>query len=142
MKKFLGILNLNFVPSNSDVGFLILRIWLGASMLMLHGWGKLINFSDRADKFADPIGLGSPVSLALAVFAEVICSVLLILGLLTRFAALAGAITMAIAFFTAHGGKLTGPGNGELAFMYLMGYIVILVAGAGRYSLDNRLIGK
>jgi putative oxidoreductase len=72
------------------------------------------------------------------VFAEVVCAILLAVGLFTRFAALACAITMATAFFFAHGGRLTGQGNGELAFMFLGGFVVLLLAGGGRFSLDGK----
>lgn len=142
MKKVLGLVNLQFLPSHADLALLILRVWLGVCMLTLHGWGKLMNFSDRAGSFSDPLGIGSQASLVLAIFGEVVCSILLALGLMTRFAATAGAITMAVAFFMAHGGKLSGPGNGEMAFIYLMGYVVILVAGPGRFALDTKCLGN
>ena len=68
-----------------------------------------------AGKFPDPLGVGSTTSLALAVFAEVVCSVLLAFGLFTRLAAAVLAINMATAFLMVHKLALTGPGSGELA---------------------------
>jgi len=46
---------------------------------------------------------------------------------------------MAAAFLTVHKLALTGPDNGELAFVYLAGWTTLLIAGAGRLSLDARL---
>ena len=89
-------------------------------------------------RFADPYGLGSPASLALVVFGEVFCSVLLVLGFCTRLAATVCGIVMATAFFYAHGGRFTGQGNGELPFMFLGAFVTLLVAGGGRFSLDAR----
>lgn len=139
MKKFL---HLSFIPLSPSFALLIARIWFGASMLWLHGLGKLEKLNIDPVKFADPFGIGAKPSLYLAVFAEVICAGLLIAGLFTRFAALCLTITMAVAFFHAHGGKLVGDGNGELAFMYLAGYVTIFFAGAGAFSIDSRIGGK
>jgi uncharacterized membrane protein YphA (DoxX/SURF4 family) len=35
-----------------------------------------------------------------------------------------------------------GQGSGELAFMYLMGYVTLLLAGSGSFSVDKLLFGK
>ncbi len=60
------------------------------------------------------------------------------IGLWTRLAAFLLVVTMSVAFFVAHGAKLSGQGNGELAFVYLAGYVVLLVAGAGKFSVDRK----
>ena len=135
-------LHLNFLPRSSDAALLTLRLWHGTSMLMLHGWGKLMNYSALSDTFGDPLGVGKTTSLLLVIFGEVICSVLLILGLYTRAAALGSALTMATAFWFAHGGKLKGAGNGELAFIFLGVFAALFIAGAGRFSLDAKLGAK
>lgn len=106
-------------------------------MLVLHGYDKLMNFSTKAEKFPALFGLPSNVNLSLAVFAEFFCSILLIFGFLTRFAALMLSVTMATAFFMAHKGALSGPGSGELALVYLIGYLTLLFTGAGRLSVDR-----
>jgi putative oxidoreductase len=132
------VLDLRFVPASLDLALFLLRVWFGLSLVALHGWGKLVSYPERMHRFADPFGIGAPASLALAVFAEVVCASLLALGLFTRFAALACIINMSTAFFYAHGGRLTGEGNGELAFMYLGGFVALFLAGPGRHSLDAR----
>lgn len=135
----LNLLRLSFLPLSADLGLLILRVTLGFSMLMLHGWNKFQNFGTIGPKFMSLFGVIPPqVSLGMAIFAEVLCSVLLILGLFTRFAALALAITMAVAFFIQHKGQLIGPGNGELAMVYLTGFITLLAAGGGKYGADGK----
>ncbi len=138
MKSLLHALKLDFLPASSDLALLVLRVWLGASMIGLHGWKKLANFSAIAEKFPAII-INGQVSLTLAVLTEVVASVFLIAGLFGRLAALGSAITMAVAFFITHGGKLVGEGNGELAFLYLAGYVVLLIAGPGRFSMDRAL---
>jgi putative oxidoreductase len=121
---------------------LLLRVWLGVTMLSNHGYEKLTTFSQKAGGFPDPLGVGHATSLALVVFAEFFCSLLLILGLLTRLGALALAFTMAVAFFKVHKGALSGAHSGELAFIYLAGYVALLFAGPGRFSVDGSLFGR
>jgi putative oxidoreductase len=135
-------LHLNFLPRSSDTALLLLRIWHGGALLVLHGWGKLASFSSMAPNFVDPFGIGKTPSLALAVFGEVVCSALLILGLFTRVAALGCAITMATAFWFAHGARLTGQNSGEMAFLLLGVYLALFIAGAGKFSLDAKMGAK
>ncbi|HEY8535929.1 MAG TPA: DoxX family protein [Vicinamibacterales bacterium] len=134
----LNALRFRFLPVNVDLALLLLRVGFSAGLLCLHGWGKLANYTERMHRFTDPFGIGSPVSLALSIFAEVVCSVLIALGLFTRFAALVCIINMTVAFVIAHEARLVGPRNGELAFAYLLVFLAIFIAGPGRYSIDRR----
>lgn len=136
-------LHLNFIPRSADLALLLLRVWFGGSLLLLHGWGKLTGFSEMAPKFPDVLGLGSgAVNLGLAVFGELVCAALLVLGLFTRIAALGCGITMFVAFWVAHGHRLTGQGNGEMAFIYLGAFTTLFIAGAGKFSVDAKIGAK
>lgn len=133
----LKVLKLSFLPKSPDYGLLILRVTLGFSMLLLHGRGKMLDFSAMAAKFPALFGLPANVNLGLAIFAEVVCSTLLIAGLFTRFAALMLAATMGSAFFFVHKSALVGEHNGELAMVYLVAYVTLLFTGAGKFSVDR-----
>lgn len=139
MNTVLKFLRFSFLPVNTDFALFVLRLWIGGSMFFLHGWEKLVKFSDKSSGFPDPFGIGSTASLVLAIFGEVVCSVLIVLGLFTRFAALAGIVTMGVAFFMIHESKLSGTNSGELAFIYLGGYVTLFLAGAGQVGLDAGL---
>lgn len=121
---------------------LLVRVWFGATMMLFHGWTKFASFASLSPGFPDPYGVGRPLSLALSIAAELVCAALLVAGLGTRPAALILGVNMVTAFVFGHGMKLTGPGNGELAFLYLGVCAALLVAGAGRYSLDSILFGR
>lgn len=121
------------------IGLLVLRVGIGCFMLV-HGWQKLSGFSQMADKFPDPIGMGSQLGLISAIGAEVGCSLLLIAGLGTRLAALPLAFTMIVAHFVVHAKDLWQVK--ELPAIYLLIYVVILLAGPGRFSLDALLWSK
>lgn len=125
--------------SCTNLALLVLRVWLGVAMLLNHGLDKLQTFSDKSANFPDPLGVGHATSLALVVFAEFFCSLLLTLGLVTRFAAFVLAFDLTVAFIIVHKGVLSGAHSGELAFIYLAGYVALLIAGPGRFSVDGSL---
>jgi putative oxidoreductase len=135
-----------FAPGNDSAltsfGLLVLRLWLGLAMFFNHGLDKLANFSEHSAKFPDPLGIGHAPSLALVTFAETAGALLLAFGLLTRFAALTLVIDLGVAFVMVHKIVLSGQGSGEMAFIYLAGYVALLIAGGGKFSWDNCLFGK
>jgi putative oxidoreductase len=134
-----------FAPGNdtfsTSLALLMFRLWLGLTLMLNHGLAKLEGYKEMASSFADPLGIGHAPSLALAIFAEVFASGLIVLGLATRFASLVLIINMAVAFFMVHKRALSGQHSGELAFIYLAGYVVLLLAGPGKISLDSKVFG-
>jgi len=124
------------IPS---IGLLVLRLGTGGLLLYGHGWAKMMNFSKRVSTFADPVGLGPEVSFTLVVLAEFVCSIALMLGLGTRFAAVPIVIFGLIAAFVQH---IADPfAKKELALLYAVPALTLLFTGAGRFSLDA-LIGS
>jgi putative oxidoreductase len=105
--------------------------------MMLHGYQKLAAYSSLSSGFPDPFGLGSEPSLILAILAELICSILLILGLFTPLALIPLIVTMIVAIFFVHGNDPWQ--KKELAAAYLAAYSALLLAGPGRFSLDHKL---
>jgi len=120
----------------SSIGLLLLRV-LPAAMMIPHGWSKLSGFAEYADKFPDPIGVGGATSLVLAIFAELFCSRLLILGLGTRVVAIPLIITMLVAALIVHGDDPLE--KKELALLYAAAFLPLLFTGAGEYSIDAKL---
>lgn len=121
-----------------NVALLVLRLAAGG-LIIPHGFSKLQNFSSMSHKFADPFHIGMKLSLSLTIFAELICGVLIVLGLLTRLACIAPIIAMSVALFFAHKGHVFS--DGEMAALYLAMFITILFVGPGRASVDG-MIGK
>lgn len=123
-----------------DIAILALRVTVGCFMIT-HGVGKLQMLLDSGGgKFGDPIGLGPTLSLILTVFAELICSFLILMGFATRLAAIPLIITMIVAIFVVHANDPFG--NKELPGLYLAIYVVLLVLGSGRFSVDHLIAGK
>ncbi len=132
-----------FSTKSSDTAFtiatLLLRLGAGSLMLVNHGLDKLIHFSNKASRFSDPFHIGSTTSLALIVFAEFFCAAFIIMGLFTRVAAIPLIIGMGVALIYSHNGQFFG--DGEDAALYMICFLVILLLGPGKLSLD-RFIGK
>ena len=121
--------------NTSDIGKLILRV--SFSLLMLtHGWGKLNRLFADEVKFGDPLGIGSVPTLILAVLAEFIAPILIIIGFKTKWISLLPIATMIVAVLIVH---VSDPfKRQELALLYLVGFAAIALIGPGKYSIDKR----
>ena len=113
---------------------LVLRITVAAFMIT-HGAPKLSKLLEGGEiQFGDPLGLGPTLSLALVVFAEFFCSLLIGIGLGTRLAAIPLMITMLVAAFISHGPDPFR--QKEMALLYFLIYLALLVIGSRKYSFD------
>ena len=120
-----------------DFGLLFLRMSVGLFIVFGHGWDKLMNFGTMSTQFPDPIGMGSTVSLALVVFAEVFCGLAFALGLVTRFSALPLIIFMLVGAAVFHADDPWQ--KKEFALLYLIPFVTVFLSGPGKYSLDRIL---
>ena len=123
----------------NDISMLALRLGFGFAMMFGHGWGKLMKLmSGEAIEFMSLFGVLSPkISFGLVVFSEFFCSIFLIFGLFTRWAAFFLFFTMAVAVFYVHMGDPFS--KGETGFLYMVCYVAIFMGGAGNYSIDAML---
>ncbi len=129
-----GLLQIDTKENLLDILSLLLRLSI-AGFMLTHGLGKLnLLFSGTEIQFADPFGIGPTFSLALTVFSEVLCSILIGLGLATRLASIPLIITMLVAAFMIH--EADPFAKKEFALLYLLIYLVIFVIGSRKFSLD------
>jgi len=128
----------NYSAGAFNTAMLVLRLGLGI-LMMNHGYQKLMNFGTYEAQFMSFLGLSKTISLALVVFAEFFCSLFLILGLFTRLATIPLIITMCVALFKAHNAHFFS--DGEMAAVYLTGYVTLFLTGPGKISVDG-MIGK
>ena len=119
----------------SNIALLIARISFSLSM-MTHGYPKLIKLFSENPSFSNPIGIGEIPTLILAVFAEFIAPIFIIIGYKTKFFSIFPIATMIVAGFIVH---FDDPfSRKEKALLYLAGFIVIYLMGAGKYSIDKK----
>ena len=131
------MLNNLLFPTYSNFGLSILlligRIGFGA-MFISHGLQKLTNFKSLSSSFPSIMGLGSTLSLCLAIFAEVFCTLAFMTGFLYRLSMLPMIFTMVIAAFVVH---VNDPfATKELALLYLLIFTIMYLAGPGSIAID------
>jgi len=126
---------------SKDTALLILRVITG-TVLIHHGYEKLANIENFADAFVRPLHLPFPIFLSyIAAFSEIGGSWLLIIGLATRFGALAIVGTISVAIYHA---LVTSGFNIfllELLLLYFASATSIALTGPGNFSLDEVIIG-
>lgn len=117
-----------------SVILLIVRVVFGV-MLMNHGIDKWANYQELSAVFPDPLGIGSPLSLGLAIFGELACSMAFIIGFLYRLAMIPMIFTMCVAFFIVHADDPFAVK--ELAFVYLVVFVLMYIVGLGKFAVDR-----
>lgn len=132
------LLSTHYSAGAFNVAMLFLRIVSGA-LMMKHGYDKLVNFAKYKGQFMNFMGIGQATSLSLTIFAEFFCALFIIIGLLTRLASIPLIVAMCVAIFIANKGDFFG--EGEMATLYLSAYVVLLLVGPGRISVDG-MVGK
>lgn len=118
----------------SDTSLLVLRVGF-AGMMLTHGIPKINLLFESPIKFANPIGIGDTASLILALIGEVIAPILILIGFKTKLASVPAILTMVVAAFVVHANDPIAVK--EKAILYLIGFIAIFLAGAGKYSVDG-----
>lgn len=135
---------------NLDLGLLLIRLIIGL-LMAFYGYEKLIHFNEMAAsdfwmKNVSFLGFSSKIALGLTVFAELVCSLLLILGLFTRISLFFLAFCMGWIFLVVFPFSILDKGeNGYQfndAFIYFAIYLGLFFTGPGRYSLDAKLFSK
>ena len=119
-----------------NIAVLILRVTFGLLLLINHGIDKLKHFAEKQSSFPDPIHIGHMPTLMMVLFAEVFCTVFIVLGLFTRIMAIPVVINFAVIVFLVNKGY-SGPN--ELPVLFFAAFFSILLMGPGKYSIDGAM---
>jgi len=122
---------------NSAVMLAVLRIVSGL-LFFEHGLQKLAGFPVAVDPSRVPPLNSLP---GYAGYVELVCGLLITIGLFTRPAAFLASGTMAVAYWYAHAPQDLFPVNnmGDAAILYCFVFLYIAAAGPGPWSLDALL---
>ena len=123
---------------NPDAGILFIRIAL-AAVFIYAGWFKVHNMAMVVSGFG---AAGIPASLAYFVaYAELVCGLLMLIGLFARYAGILLAIIMLVAIVKVHGANgfsLVNSGY-EYVLVLLLASLSIVTTGSGAYSVARML---
>jgi putative oxidoreductase len=135
---------------NIDFGLLLIRLIIGL-LMAFYGYEKLIHFNEMAASYfwmknVSFLGMSSKIALGLTVFAELVCSILLILGLFTRISLFFLLFCMGWIFLVIFPFSILDKGDNGYqfndAFVYFMIYLGLFFTGPGKYSLDAKLLSR
>lgn len=119
-----------------NIAVLILRVTFGLLLLINHGIAKLKHFASEQGSFPDPLHIGHMPTLMMVLFAEVFCTVFIVLGLFTRIMAIPVVINFAVIVFLVHKGY---SGDSESGVLYLAAFFSVLLMGPGKFSIDGAM---
>lgn len=127
----------SFPAGRQGIALLFLRLMLGIGM-MAHGYGKITDIGAFANAIEVPFILA-----AAAAISEFFGGLFLIIGLLTPFWSImiTGVMVEAIRTHVVDRGD-PFVGGYELAAIYLVGMLVLLLQGPGRFSVDSMLFKR
>lgn len=124
---------------SAQLGLLMLRVSAGLLLLFVHGLPKLLHWTSQLPLIEDPFHLGAPITLGLAVFAEVACPLAIIAGFMTRLACLPILTVLLIALGVVHPEWTLE--QGQFAWLLLIIFTTLLITGPGRLAVHLPLPG-
>lgn len=140
------ILNAKFLPTNQDFQLLVLRVGTGLTLFLRHGWEKVSKFTLHDPHGPDPLHIGTTPSWLIQLLADGVFSLLIVLGVGTRWLAAYCFVNIFVAFAFVHHFVFTGKSpdadHGELIVQYLIALTALIIGGPGRYSIDRMLAEK
>jgi putative oxidoreductase len=142
LRRFMAF---SFLSTDTNKGLLVLRVLTCLCLFMKHGSEKIFTFSQMAQFFFDPLHIGHVPSLIIATISDGICSLLIMIGMATRWACVYVFCNIFVAWALCHHfifwGRMVGD-HGELIVLYLIFLVGIFIAGPGSYSVDALLGAK
>jgi len=136
MKKWLSYLvSTDISRRNIDTALLLFRVTIALSMMHTHGLKKVLDFEAAVAHIPDPFGIGGEASVLIAIFANIVCTLLVIIGLATRLSALCILAVTLVGLFVVHAND---PWTvKDIPLMYSTCFAFIAYVGAGRYAIDH-----
>lgn len=126
----------------SNLGRLFIRLFVGL-MFMQFGIRHLINFNEISSTFPGTLGMSHETSLIVMIVIELVCSLFIMTGFLTRLATIPPILSMIVAehyiladMQTVSPYLIDSVQPGYLPIMFIGIYFYIILAGPGKISLD------
>lgn len=127
-------MSIHYNAFSFNTAMLVIRLALGI-LMMSHGYTKLVDFNGSKSIMINFFNLGVSFSLILCIFAEFFCALFIMIGLFTRAMAVPLIINMLVIIFKVHEHDFFG--TAEKGSLYLAGFLVLLLCGPGKVSVDG-----
>jgi putative oxidoreductase len=129
-----------FFLTTPDMGLLFLRLSGALLVLLIHGWPKLLNWQTEVQLIDDPLHLGKAVTLACALFAEILCPLAIMAGVWTRLACLPLLFLLLVSMLLVHADWTLE--QGQFGWLLIILFSTIALAGPGRYVIFPETKGQ
>ena len=115
------------------LGLLFLRVSAALLLLQIHGLPKLLHWSSELQQIEDPFGLGATLTLSMAGCAEVVCPILLILGVFARLACLPVLAVLGVALVVVHPDWTLE--QAQFAWLFTILFAGLAITGPGAWAI-------
>lgn len=141
MKKLLvKTLSPHPIPVVFDCGMLLLRVAVALEIAIVHGFKKIGVGVAQAENIPNPLHLPEAFNNVFAIAANIVFPFFVLIGLFTRLATLPTLAVTLTGYFVVH--RNDSLLLKDTPFIYSLIFLVILILGPGKYSLDNSLYKK
>jgi putative oxidoreductase len=123
-----------------DLAMLFFRIFISLEMLIVHGFKKLGIGVAHAENIPNPLNLPQAFNNAFAISANIFFPFLVLIGFCTRLATLPSLAVTLTGYFVVHWNDTLL--EKDTPFIYSVCFLLILLLGPGKYSVDNSITKK
>jgi putative oxidoreductase len=123
-----------------NLAMLFFRVFVSLEMLIVHGLKKLGIGVAQAENIPNPFNLPQVLNTVFALSANIVFPFLVIIGFCTRIATLPSLAVTLTGYFVVHRSDTLL--EKDIPFMYSVCYLLILLLGPGKYSVDNAITKK
>jgi len=120
-----------------SLGLLFLRLIGGTLLILGRSWTWAAAIDAHGVRFDAPFGAGGEFSWILTLFSECFCTILVMLGIFTKFTAVPPLLVMLVLALALPTG--TAWSVREVYLLYALPFFVLTFTGAGEYSVDARI---
>lgn len=124
-----------FPTRSLALGLLFMRVSAALLMFKLHGLPKLLNWSNELQNIDDPLGLGPHITLLAALFAQILCPLLIILGIATRLACVPILFLLLVALLVVHPDWSLE--QGQFGWLFIVLFASIALTGPGPWVIKQ-----
>jgi putative oxidoreductase len=127
-------------PLVFDCGILLLRVAVSLEIAIVHGFKKIGVGVAQAENIPNPLHLPEAFNSVFAIAANIIFPFFVLIGLFTRLATLPTLAVTLTGYFVVHWNDSLL--QRDTPFIYSLIFLVILILGPGKYSIDNAIYKK